>query len=164
MKLGDMSKKGAMKKYVEELVKTVEAMSYTDQVAKFVDLPGPLFNSAAPQTAAALPQAKVNGYLESQNDIETIETVEQEKAVYAKADKKQNVEKSERMAAEEGMNGRRSDFENEEDESSDTYDDMGDEDESGSPEPREEKALGMMASAFNEALLSGSDRVLVWNG
>ncbi|XP_077525087.1 acyl-CoA-binding domain-containing protein 5-like isoform X2 [Amblyomma americanum] len=164
MKLGDMSKQEAMEKYVEELVKIVEAMSYTDHVAKFVDLLGPLFDSVPPQMAAALPQAKVNGNRESEDDIETIEAAEQEQAVYAKADKKQNEEKPERMAAGGGMNGHRSDFESEEDEFSDTYDHMGDEDESGSPEPREQEASGMVASAVNEALLSGSDRVLVQDG
>lgn len=38
------------------------------------------------------------------------------------------------------------------------------EDESGSPEPREQEASGLVASAVNEALLSGSERVLVQDG
>ncbi|KAH7945989.1 hypothetical protein HPB49_018675 [Dermacentor silvarum] len=160
MKLGDMSKQEAMEKYVDELVKIVEAMSYTDHVAKFVDLLGPLFDSVPPQMAAVLPQAKVNGNRDSEDDIETIEAPEQKQPLYSKADKKQSDEKPERKAAG-GMNGHGSDFESDEDEFSDTYDHMGDEDESGSPEPREREASGMVATAVNEALMNGSDRVLV---
>ncbi|XP_037573927.1 acyl-CoA-binding domain-containing protein 5 isoform X1 [Dermacentor silvarum] len=173
MKLGDMSKQEAMEKYVDELVKVVkkcqenateeqivEAMSYTDHVAKFVDLLGPLFDSVPPQMAAVLPQAKVNGNRDSEDDIETIEAPEQKQPLYSKADKKQSDEKPERKAAG-GMNGHGSDFESDEDEFSDTYDHMGDEDESGSPEPREREASGMVATAVNEALMNGSDRVLV---
>lgn len=163
MKLGDMSKEEAMEKYVEELVKIVEAMSYTDNVAKFVDLLGPLFDSVPPSMAAAFPQAKLNGNRESEDDIETIEAPEQEQPLYSKADKKLNEEKPERKMTGR-VNGHGSDFESEEDEFSDTYDHMGDEDESGSPEPREREAPGMVASAVNEALLSGSERVLVQDG
>ncbi|XP_077562205.1 acyl-CoA-binding domain-containing protein 5 isoform X2 [Haemaphysalis longicornis] len=163
MKLGDMSKEEAMEKYVEELVKIVEAMSYTDNVAKFVDLLGPLFDSVPPSMAAAFPQAKLNGNRESEDDIETIEASEQEQPLYSKADKKLNEEKPERKIAGR-VNGHGSDFESEEDEFSDTYDHMGDEDESGSPEPREQEASGLVASAVNEALLSGSERVLVQDG
>nr|XP_037278643.1 acyl-CoA-binding domain-containing protein 5-like isoform X3 [Rhipicephalus microplus] len=176
MKLGDMSKQEAMEKYVEELVKVVkkcqetateeqivEAMSYTDHVAKFVDLLGPLFDSVPvpPQMAAAFPQVKLNGSRESEDDIETIEAAEQEQPLYSKADKKQSEDKPERKATAGGMNGHGSDFESDEDEFSDTYDHMGDEDESGSPEPREREATGMVATAVNEALMNGSNRVLV---
>lgn len=161
MKLGDMSKQEAMEKYVEELVKIVEAMSYTDHVAKFVDLLGPLFDSVPPQMAAAFPQIKVNGSRESEDDIETVEAPEQEQPLYSKADKKQGEDKPERKATAGGMNGHGSEFESDEDEFSDTYDHMGDEDESGSPEPREQEASGMVATAVNEALMNGSDRVLV---
>uniref|UniRef100_A0A131YTL4 Acyl coa binding domain containing protein n=1 Tax=Rhipicephalus appendiculatus TaxID=34631 RepID=A0A131YTL4_RHIAP len=161
MKLGDMSKQEAMEKYVEELVKIVEAMSYTDHVAKFVDLLGPLFDSVPPQMAAAFPQVKLNGSRESEDDIETIEAAEQEQPLYSKADKKQSEDKPERKATAGGMNGHGSEFESDEDEFSDTYDHMGDEDESGSPEPREQEASGMVATAVNEALMNGSDRVLV---
>lgn len=161
MKLGDMSKQEAMEKYVEELVKIVEAMSYTDHVAKFVDLLGPLFDSVPPQMAAAFPQVKLNGSRESEDDIETIEVAEQEQALYSKADKKQSEDKPERKPTAGGMNGHGSDFESDEDEFSDTYDHMGDEDESGSPEPREQEASGMVATAVNEALMNGSNRVLV---
>lgn len=163
MKLGDMSKEEAMEKYVEELVKIVEAMSYTDNVAKFVDLLGPLFDSVPPSMAAAFPQAKLNGNRESEDDIETIEAPEQEQPLYSKADKKLNEEKPERKIAGR-VNGHGSDFESEEDEFSDTYDHMGDEDESGSPEPREQEGAGLVASAVNEALRSGSERVLVQDG
>lgn len=161
MKLGDMSKQEAMEKYVEELVKIVEAMSYTDHVAKFVDLLGPLFDSVPPQMAAAFPHVKVNGSRESEDDIETVEAPEQEQPLYSKADKKQGEDKPERKATAGGMNGHGSEFESDEDEFSDTYDHMGDEDESGSPEPREQEASGMVATAVNEALMNGSDRVLV---
>lgn len=161
MKLGNMSKQEAMEKYVEELVKIVEAMSYTDHVAKFVDLLGPLFDSVPPQMAAAFPQVKVNGSRESEDDIETVEAPEQEQPLYSKADKKQGEDKPERKATAGGMNGHGSEFESDEDEFSDTYDHMGDEDESGSPEPREQEASGMVATAVNEALMNGSDRVLV---
>lgn len=161
MKLGDMSKQEAMEKYVEELVKIVEAMSYTDHVAKFVDLLGPLFDSVPPQMAAAFPQVKLNGSRESEDDIETIEVAEQEQPLYSKADKKQSEDKPERKPTAGGMNGHGSDFESDEDEFSDTYDHMGDEDESGSPEPREQEASGMVATAVNEALMNGSNRVLV---
>ncbi|KAL3224321.1 hypothetical protein MRX96_049539 [Rhipicephalus microplus] len=163
MKLGDMSKQEAMEKYVEELVKIVEAMSYTDHVAKFVDLLGPLFDSVPvpPQMAASFPQVKLNGSRESEDDIETIEAAEQEQPLYSKADKKQSEDKPERKATAGGMNGHGSDFESDEDEFSDTYDHMGDEDESGSPEPREREATGMVATAVNEALMNGSNRVLV---
>ncbi|KAH9369160.1 hypothetical protein HPB48_018909 [Haemaphysalis longicornis] len=138
-------------------------MSYTDNVAKFVDLLGPLFDSVPPSMAAAFPQAKLNGNRESEDDIETIEASEQEQPLYSKADKKLNEEKPERKIAGR-VNGHGSDFESEEDEFSDTYDHMGDEDESGSPEPREQEASGLVASAVNEALLSGSERVLVQDG
>ncbi|XP_037516601.1 acyl-CoA-binding domain-containing protein 5 isoform X3 [Rhipicephalus sanguineus] len=161
MKLGDMSKQEAMEKYVEELVKIVEAMSYTDHVAKFVDLLGPLFDSVPPQMAAAFPQVKLNGSRESEDDIETIEVAEQEQPLYSKADKKQSEDKPERKPTAGGMNGHGSDFESDEEEFSDTYDHMGDEDESGSPEPREQEASGMVATAVNEALMNGSNRVLV---
>ncbi|KAL1433907.1 hypothetical protein MTO96_012130 [Rhipicephalus appendiculatus] len=137
MKLGDMSKQEAMEKYVEELVKIVEAMSYTDHVAKFVDLLGPLFDSR---------QSK----LQNRSSHCTLRRT-----------KNRVKDKPERKATAGGMNGHGSEFESDEDEFSDTYDHMGDEDESGSPEPREQEASGMVATAVNEALMNGSDRVLV---
>ncbi|CAN8014069.1 unnamed protein product [Ixodes persulcatus] len=170
MRLGDMSKEEAMQKYVEELVKVirrlkqhgtfqiVEAMSYTDNVAKFMDLLGPLFDMTPSE--AALLQTKLNGNRESEDDIETLEVPSQEEPVYGRADKRPE-EKAERKASVSGgLNGHPSNFDSEEDEFSDTYDHMGDEDEeSGSPQPREDST--MLDDAVTEALRSGTDRVLV---
>ncbi|CAN7980420.1 unnamed protein product [Ixodes pacificus] len=157
MRLGDMSKEEAMQKYVEELVKIVEAMSYTDNVAKFMDLLGPLFDMTPSE--AALLQTKLNGNRESEDDIETLEVPSQEEPVYGRADKRPE-EKAERKASVSGgLNGHPSNFDSEEDEFSDTYDHMGDDEESGSPQPREDST--MLDDAVTEALRSGTDRVLV---
>uniref|UniRef100_V5HXU4 Uncharacterized protein n=1 Tax=Ixodes ricinus TaxID=34613 RepID=V5HXU4_IXORI len=133
-------------------------MSYTDNVAKFMDLLGPLFDMTPSE--AALLQTKLNGNRESEDDIETLEAPSQEEPVYGKADKKPE-EKAERKASVSGgLNGHPSNFDSEEDEFSDTYDHMGDEDEeSGSPQPREDST--MLDDAVTEALRSGTDRVLV---
>lgn len=171
MRLGDMSKEEAMQKYVEELVKIVkqlqasasedqivEAMSYTDNVAKFMDLLGPLFDVSPAE--AALLQTKLNGNRESEDDIETLEAPEQEEPVYARAEKRPEDKAERKVGGPGGINGHPSNFDSEEDEFSDTYDHMGDEDdESGSPQPREDSS--MLANVVTEALRSGTDRVLV---
>lgn len=135
----------------------MEAMSYTDNVAKFVDLLGPLFDTPPPPAL----QARLNGNGESgEDDIETIQAPNREQPLYTKADRRPE-EKLERKPVG-GINGHQSNFDSEEDEFSDTYDHIGDEEEEeggNSPLPHSEPSL--LVNAVNEALRSGTDRMLV---
>uniref|UniRef100_A0A2R5L819 Putative acyl-coa-binding domain-containing protein n=1 Tax=Ornithodoros turicata TaxID=34597 RepID=A0A2R5L819_9ACAR len=153
MKLGDMSKEEAMQKYVEELVKIVEAMSYTENVAKFMDLLGPLFEGM-PQKDEFL--TRLNGNRESEDDIETLDVPEEEshtctKAVNGAQDKKAAGN------SQVPVNGHESSYESEE-EFSDTYDHMGEDDgDSASPLPE----ASSIENTVGEALQNGTERVLV---
>lgn len=155
LKLGNMPKKEAMQKYVEELVKIVEAMSYTDNVAKFMDLLGPLFDGM-PQKEMFI--SRLNGNQESEDDIETLEVPEEEVPAYTKVGKAPDEKRpTEKLEGHTPLNGHESSYESE-DEFSDTYDHMAEEDgESVSLEPE----ASNLESAVGEAFQNGTDRVLV---
>ncbi|XP_013776686.1 acyl-CoA-binding domain-containing protein 5-like isoform X2 [Limulus polyphemus] len=66
--LGEMPREEAMENYVGELKKIIETMSYSDSVAEFMDVLGPMYESVPLEKSNSLPH--LNGDKDSENDQE----------------------------------------------------------------------------------------------
>ncbi|XP_076311546.1 acyl-CoA-binding domain-containing protein 5-like isoform X4 [Tachypleus tridentatus] len=66
--LGEMPREEAMENYVGELKKIIETMSYSDSVAEFMDVLGPMYESVPLEKSNSLPH--LNGEKDSENDQE----------------------------------------------------------------------------------------------
>lgn len=81
--LGNMEKEVAMEKYVEELTKVIETMSYNENVSKFMSLIGPFYEVVAPEEIDQLSEKKSNTkspteYIYPVKNLEDFETLKME--------------------------------------------------------------------------------------
>lgn len=72
--LGNMSQEEAMEKYVEELVKIIETMSYNEAISNFMDAMGPFYETVWLDE----PEAETSGNAEAEMSDSSFEVIKQE--------------------------------------------------------------------------------------
>lgn len=75
--LGCMSREEAMEKYVEELVKIIETMSYNEAISNFMDTMGPLYETVWLEE----PETETSGNAEAEMSDSSFEVIKQENDV-----------------------------------------------------------------------------------